>query len=250
MMDQGKISFIENSNYMKVIQLWPRYMTLLLLALVLWQCEGRREAEATEEITVDTAETEDTVRVVKTGNTAEEELEEFRQWLNRQADKGDTAIRREWPRVRDELRERNAALERSFDSLSTKSQKEYRELQARYKRWEERQERRQERPLATDKITEWQQQLLGEYASLKSIQPENIREAYLTFMGVVRAKKRNWTQDDWDYVDYVYSQLNQRRRQLEGKLRTADNLKIRSLQAEYLALEGAADTQTMLRAEE
>jgi len=79
------------------------------------------------------------------------------------------------------------------------------------------------------------------------VQPENIREAYLTFMGEVRTNRRNWTQDDWDYVDYVYGQLNQRRREIEGQLRTADKLKIRTLQAEYLTLEGAADTQSMLR---
>lgn len=224
-----------------------RYTIIFLLLLGLWGCEGRREVERTEEITVDAEEPGDTARVIKTGETAEERLEEFRGWLSRQTERGDTAIRREWPRVREELRRRNAELERDFDSLSTKSQREFRDLQSRYERWEERQERRQQQPLEANKVAEWQEQLLREYADVSNIRPENIREAYLTFMGAVRAKKSNWTQEDWDYVDYVYGQLNQRRRQLEGQLRTADNLKIRTLQAEYLALEGSADTQSMLR---
>lgn len=196
---------------------------------------------------MDTADGEDTARVIKTGNTAEDELEEFRAWLNRQTEKGDTAIRREWPQVREELRERNARLEQKFDSLSEKSKEEYRTLQGRYERWEERQERRQQQPLDLTKVSQWQGQLLDEYKNLNRIQPDNIREAYLTFMGEVRAKRNNWTQDDWDYVDHVYSQLNQRRRELEGQLRTSDKLKIRTLQAEYLALEGSADTRDMLR---
>lgn len=224
-----------------------RYTTILCLSLALWSCENRREVERTEEITVDTAESEDTARVVRTGNTAEDELEEFRAWLNRQTEKGDTAIRREWPQVREELRERNAKLEQKFDSLSEQSKEEFRTLQGRYERWEDRQERRQSQPLEPAKVTQWQNQLLDEYKNLNSIQPENIREAYLTFMGEVRTKRSNWTQNDWDYVDYVYSQLNQRRREIENQLRTSDKLKIRTLQAEYLALEGSADTQDMLR---
>ncbi|WP_162051839.1 hypothetical protein [Pontibacter pamirensis] len=224
-----------------------RYTAILCLSFALWNCESRREVETTEEITVDTAETEDTARVIKTGNTAEDELEEFRAWLNRQTERGDTAIRREWPQVREELRERNVKLEQKFDSLSEQSKEEFRILQSRYERWEDRQERRQQQPLDPAKVTEWQDQLLDDYDNLNTIQPENIREAYLTFMGEVRAKRRNWSQDDWDYVDYVYSQLNQRRRQLEGELRTSDRLKIRTLQAEYLALEGSADTMDMLQ---
>ncbi|GAB3532225.1 hypothetical protein GCM10027443_15660 [Pontibacter brevis] len=224
-----------------------RYTVLLCLGFAIWSCEGRREVETTEEITVDTAESNDTVRVVKTGNTAEDELEEFRAWLNRQTERGDTAIRREWPQVREELRERNAKLEQKFDSLSEQSKEEFRSLQNRYERWEERQERRQQQPLDPAKVAQWRNQLLDEYNNLNRIQPENIREAYLTFMGEVRAKRSNWTQDDWDYVDHVYSQLNQRRRQIEGDLRTSDKLKIRTLQAEYLALEGSADTKDMLR---
>lgn len=223
------------------------YTFLFCLSLVLWSCEGRRQVEGNEEITVDTAESGDTAKVIKTGNTAEDELEEFRAWLNRQTEKGDTAIRREWPSVREELRERNAQLEEKFDSLSEKSKEEFRGLQGRYNRWEDRQERRQQQPLDPNKLSQWRKELLRSYDNLDKVQPTNIREAYLTFMGEVRTNRSNWTQDDWDYVDYVYSQLNQRRREIEGQLRTADKLKIRSLQAEYLALEGAADTQSLLR---
>lgn len=209
-------------------------------------CDGGREVEG-EETVAEKRDTSDTITVARTDDNAEQELDEFRDWLNTQADKGDTAIRREWPRIREELRRRNAALEEDFDSLSARSQEEFRSLQERYRTWEERQERRQQQPLQKNQIQQWQQQLLREYANLENIQVDQMREAYLTFMGAVRTKRRNWTMDDWDYVDYVYGELNQRRRQLEGELSGADKLKIRTLQAEYLTLEGAADTKSLLQ---
>ena len=232
---------------MKIIQKVTRYTFILCSMYVLSSCEGRREVEDTEVVTVETEDESDTARVVETGKTAEDQLEEFRTWLNEQTDKGDTAIRKEWPKVKEELRRRNARLEENFDSLSEKSQQEYRRLQDRYERWEDRQERRQQLPLDPKKLSQWQEQLLREYSDINKIKAINLREAYLTFMGVVRTKRRTWNQDDWDYVDYVYGQLNQRRRQVENELTTGDNLKIRALQTEYLALEGSADTQSAIR---
>jgi len=217
------------------------------LAALLWSCDSRRQVEG-EETAATTSRDRDTATVVRTGDSsAERELEEFRAWMNKQAEKGDTAIRREWPQVKEELRRRNAQLESKFDSLSAKSKEEYRDLQRRYRSWEERQDRRMQQPLQASKVTAWQKELLREYSDLSALQPSQMREAYLTFLGTVRTKKSNWTQDDWDYVDHVYSKLNDRRRQLEGQISNSDNLKIRTLQAEYLTLEGAADTKDMLR---
>ncbi|OKL38429.1 hypothetical protein [Pontibacter flavimaris] len=219
---------------------------ILCVATLLWRCDGRREVEGDETV-VATTEEGDTATVVKSGETAEQELDEFRGWMNKQAEKGDTAIRREWPEVKEELRRRNAQLESRFDSLSEKSKAEYRDLQQRYQSWEERQERRMQQPLDARKVTTWQEQLLREYDDLAQLQPSQMREAYLTFMGTVRTKRKNWTQGDWDYVDHVYGKLNVRRGQLESQISTSDKLKIRTLQAEYLTLEGAADTKDMLR---
>ena len=223
-----------------------RSLTALCIVCLMWSCEGRRDVDDTEVVTVDTAD-EDTAVVVQRGKTAEQQLDEFRGWLNRQADKGDTAIERNWPKVKEELRQRNAQLEQNFDSLSEKSKQEYKDLKARYERWEARQERRQQQPLDPSKLNNLKSKLLREYSNIEKITAGNIREAYLTFMGTVRAQRRNWTQDDWDYVDFVYSQLNERRGQIEGQISTGDNLKIRALQAEYLTLEGAADTQSAIK---
>ncbi|WP_242920061.1 hypothetical protein [Pontibacter liquoris] len=229
-----------------------KYTCFAGLALLLLGCENRRQVEGQEPVkeqqepTVNTAGHADTAKVVKTGETTDEKLEELRGWMNEQANKGDTAIRKEWPQIREKLRARNAELEQNFDSLSDKGKAEYRQLQKNYKQWEARQERRQQQPLDQKKVTQWKSTLLGEYSTVDDISAATIREAYLTFMGVVRTKRKGWTQDDWDYVDYIYSLLNQRRRQIEGEISMADNIKIRTLQAEYLTLEGTADTKSML----
>ncbi|MFD2245497.1 hypothetical protein [Pontibacter ruber] len=224
-----------------------RYAAALCLCLALLSCERNRTVEDTEEITVDTAEREDTARVVRTGKTAEDRLEELRGWMNEKSGSADTAIRRDWPEVKEKFRQRTAELDEDIDSLSAESKEEYNQLKSRYQRWEERQERRQQTPLDKAKLTQWQEQLLREYKDINKISPQNIREAYLTFMGVVRAKRQKWTQSDWDYVDYVYGQLNQRRGEIEGQIASGDNLKIRSLQAEYLTLEGSADAGSLMR---
>ncbi|WP_242928707.1 hypothetical protein [Pontibacter vulgaris] len=221
------------------------------LGIVFTGCERKRPVDDAKEITVDTAEKEDTIerdttKVVRTGETTEEKLEELRGWMNEKSTQGDSAIRSDWPEVREKIRQRTAELDKNVDSLSAKSRQEYNELKQRYERWEAREQRRQQMPLSQQKITQWQNQLLGEYKDIDKITAKNIREAYLTFMGVVRTKRRSWTQSDWDYVDYVYSKLNERRGQVEGQISTSDNFKIRTLQGEYLTLEGAADTQSML----
>lgn len=218
---------------------------LLAALLLLWGCDGNRTAENTEEITVDVPA--DTARVERTGRTVGERLEGLRGWMNEKVERGDTAIQRDMPGIKEDFRRRSSEIEQNLDSLSADSKAEYARLKERYERWENRQERRLSTPLDRNELIKWEEQLLREFRDVSTIAPQDMREAYLTFMGVIRAKRRNWTQNDWDYVDNVYGQLNQRRGQIEGQISNSDKLKIRALQAEYLTIEGAADAQNAMR---
>src|SRR5690606_16915994 len=113
---------------------------------------------------------------------------------------------------------------------------EYEATKSRYKAWENRRDMRTSRPLDQEKLTSWRSGLLGNFTDLKQINNQNIREAYLTFMGSVRAKRTSWRQDDWDYTDHVHGELNDRKREIENTISTADAVKIKTLQAEYLTL--------------
>ncbi len=214
------------------------------LCLLLWSCERTQNTE-NKEIAVEGSEPGDTARVIKTGQTAEDRLEDMREWMSDRTT-GDDTIENDTSSMRKEFKRRTAELDARMDSLSEKSRAEYQQLKDRYNNWEARQQRRQQTPLQPNKLKQWQDQLLREFKDLQTVTPANVREAYLTFMGVVRAKRQNWTQDDWDYVDYVYGQLNERKRQIDDNMSTGDLLKVKALQAEYLTLEGAADTQSMI----
>jgi len=212
---------------------------IFILAGILLACETR---------TVATTEADDNTAVVTERDPeTERELAEFRAWVNDKANRVDSAADRNWPKVKEEYKTRTARLESRMDSLSVQSKQEYAELKNKYQNWEAKKERRESKPLQADKIQEWQQQLLGANTNLASLTAADMRETYLLFMGIVRAKKQRWTQEDWDYVDHVYGQLNNRREQVESGISTADRIKIKSLQAEYLALEASGDAKDLYK---
>ncbi|PIQ20544.1 MAG: hypothetical protein COW65_14425 [Cytophagales bacterium CG18_big_fil_WC_8_21_14_2_50_42_9] len=214
---------------------------IFLVAGTLLACEARTVA------TTDGVDGEqgDTAIVSRRNPRVSEDLAEFRAWVNDKANRVDSSADKNWPKVKEEYKVRTTRLESRMDSLSAQSKQEYAELKTKYQNWESKKERRESQPLQPDKIQEWQQQLLGANTNLASLTAPDMRETYLLFMGIVRAKKQRWTQEDWDYVDHVYSQLNNRREQVESGISTADRIKIKSLQAEYLALEASGDVKDL-----
>ncbi|MGV3503081.1 MAG: hypothetical protein ACO1O1_05200 [Adhaeribacter sp.] len=212
-----------------------------LLTGLLPACETRK---TTTQTTTTEVAGDDTTRVVRKESKASRELDELQAWVQDKAQRTDSTTRENWPKVKEEFRQRAARLDTKVDSLSAEGKAEYADLKRRYESWETRQERRTSQPLEAAKVQQWEKDLLGN-KNLASLQAIDMRETYLTFMGVVRARKTRWTQDDWDYVDHVYSRLNDRKRQLETALSTSDRLKIKTLQAEYLALEAGSDAQDL-----
>ena len=225
---------------MKMPLKMPPVLVFSALLLVSTACERTQRTETTNRTTQT-----DTVSVSRTETRTgvNDELREFRDWVNNKTSEADTNARRRWPKVKEEFKPRTEHLETRLDSLSAESKQEYAELKKRYELWEKKQQTRTAQPLDEATLKKWQQQLLGERADLTSITGANARETYLLFMGIVRAKKANWSLTDWDYVDHVYSQLNDRRAQIEDQIPAADRLKIKTLQTEYLALEAAADAK-------
>jgi len=210
---------------------------IFILAGILLACETR---------TVATTEAGDNTAIVTERDPeTERELREFKAWVNDKANRVDSSADKNWPKVKEEYKARTARLESRMDSLSVQSKQEYAELKSKYRNWETKKERRESKPLQADKIQEWQQQLLGNNTNLAALTAADMRETYLLFMGIVRAKKQRWTQEDWDYVDHVYSQLNNRKEQVESAIPTADRIKIKTLQAEYLALEASGDAKDL-----
>lgn len=213
-----------------------------LLTGLLLACEDRKTTQTATQTTRE--ETGDTAVVVRKETKVSRELDDFRTWVNDKVARTDSTTRENWPKVKEEFRQRAARLDSKVDSLSAEGKAEYQELKNEYKSWEAKQERRTSRPLDPAKVKQWEKDLLGGKAP-ETIAAADMREMYLTFMGVVRARKGRWTQDDWDYVDHVYARLNDRQDQLESAIPSSDRVKIKSLQAEYLALEASGDARDL-----
>ncbi|QMU31101.1 hypothetical protein [Adhaeribacter radiodurans] len=235
---------------MKILnKLAPFILVIFSFTGGLSACETKRTVEnssvtsSTENTTTDN----DTIQVIQHNTNAVQELKKFRDWVNQKASKVDSSTNENLPEMQAEFKRRTARLEKGLDSLSAEAKAEYKAARAKYKIWEEQNKKRTSQPLKAAEIKKRQAQLLGEYKNLNTITAANVREAYLIFMGAVRARKHNWNQNDWDYVDYVYRQLNNRKGEFETTISSADKLKIKSLQAEYLALEASQDAKDLLK---
>lgn len=189
----------------------------------------------------------DTAIVVRNDSDAARELDDLEAWVNKQANQTDSSVKENWPQVKAEFKERSARLDSKMDSLSAETKAEYAALKAKYQDWEAKKEKRENRPLEPAKVQQWQKELLGDNTNLAALTAADMRETYLLFMGTVRAKRTRWTQEDWDYVDHIYSQLNDRKQEVESSLSTTDRIKIKSLQAEYLALEAGSDAKDLYK---
>jgi hypothetical protein len=100
--------YTRSSKYdtMNRIDNYFRHFLLVLTAFLMLSC-SRDQASEHREVTVDTADPADTVSVRQTGKTADDRVAELRNWMNEKAERADTSIRRDWPQVKEEFRQRS-----------------------------------------------------------------------------------------------------------------------------------------------
>jgi predicted small secreted protein len=88
-------------------------------------------------------------------------------------------------------------------------------------------------------------EMLGTYAGIDQLTPQTIEPAYTQFLRQTRAKRRQWTQRDWDYATSVYKRLNYRLKEIRLDVLGRDELRIRGLQAEFVAMEAGRDVKDL-----
>jgi hypothetical protein len=88
-------------------------------------------------------------------------------------------------------------------------------------------------------------ELLGTYAAVDQLTPQTIEPAYTQFLRQTRAKRRQWTQRDWDYATSVYKRLNDHFKEIRLDVVGRDELRIRGLQAEFVAMESGRDIKDL-----
>lgn len=181
-------------------------------------------------------------------NKAEQQLAEFREWVNTHAEKVDSTGKEKGPQIRQEIDQRIAQLDSNAENLSEKSRSEYQELRRKLGNWQARNNQRSTTPLSPETLDRFEQQLLGSSQALDSSWTgTGVQPIYTRFLQSVRSQRKNWTASDWDYVDAIYRQLNAKKDQYESQIPAGDKLKIKALQTEYLTLETAKDTKDLYK---
>jgi predicted small secreted protein len=104
---------------------------------------------------------------------------------------------------------------------------------------------RNRQPLDSVALRQFTNELLGTYASVEKLTPLSIEPAYTQLLRQTRAKRREWTQRDWDYATSVYKRLNDRFKAIRLDVVGRDELRIRGLQAEFVAMEAGRDVKDL-----
>ncbi|MBA9075743.1 hypothetical protein [Rufibacter quisquiliarum] len=171
----------------------------------------------------------------KTESEVEQDLKRLREWVRLQSDKVATTTRAEWPSVKSDFARHADKIESGFQQLSENSKREYLELKAKFQELESK-PFYDEIPLQAEEVRLREKELLGNFSNIQSIKPAQMREAYITFMQNVRAKRQSWIPRDWDYAEYILQNLAKRKEAVEANLTTLDEIKIRTLIGEFHTL--------------
>ncbi|QHL87364.1 hypothetical protein GU926_07925 [Nibribacter ruber] len=152
------------------------------------------------------------------------------------------------PRERKEIAAREIdQLDEKASAAASKTKEELKKSREALARQREERKLREARGTTAGKKAQMEKELLGDYYLLSQATPENLKDAYVHFMEQVRARRKVWTLEDWDYANAIYKQLNDREKQLHDDIVLRHATKIKALQAEYLALENSADLKDYQR---
>ena len=165
----------------------------------------------------------------------EQDLEDFRAWMNKRINQGDSITRSEWPVVKQEFKARTQRLDSTSSQMDETSKQEYGELKERYNEWEAEKEERYGQPLNRETAATWERRLAGTN-KIGQLKASQLRGTHVRFMENVRAQRTDWSLRDWDYAEHVYLQLSDRKQQLLSQMTNSDKMKVAALQVEFNTL--------------
>ena len=97
---------------------------------------------------------------------------------------------------------------------------------------------RRAQPLDPRQEIAMEDQLMGPYAGhFNELTPADLPAAYGQLVREARTRRATWTDRDWDYARAVYKRLNDHLKQIRLDVPARDELRIRTRQAEFVALQ-------------
>ena len=168
--------------------------------------------------------------------TREQEIEgdvnEFRSWVNAQTNKLEERTEEDWKQTKEDFRKRTEELDRKQENFSEKLRADYQQIKADFKA---REKERDSLATSEEELSKWERDLLGQYANGTALSEANIEQAYQNFMSNVRARSKNWKQQDWEMAAAVLEELDQRKAAFD-ELPDETEVRIKTLQMEFAAL--------------
>ncbi|SNR51739.1 MULTISPECIES: hypothetical protein [Hymenobacter] len=146
------------------------------------------------------------------------------------------------PRERQEAVRQEA---RRLDTIAEQAASKLRTAGRRAARFDSASRVRTRQPLDRAAETAMTNELLGTYTEVEKLTPSTIEPAFVQFMQQVRARRKEWTQRDWDYATGISRRLNAQFRALRLDIRARDEVHIRALQTEFTALETGRDVKDL-----
>ncbi|RFP64775.1 hypothetical protein D0N36_12100 [Hymenobacter lapidiphilus] len=146
------------------------------------------------------------------------------------------------PRERQEVVERET---QKLDTLAERAADKLRVAGRRAARFDSVSRIRNRQPLDPAAGQAFSNELLGSYAAISGLTSATIEPAFVQFMQQVRARRKQWSQRDWDYATAVSRQLNAQFRAVRLDIKGRDELHIRALQTEFTALETSRDVKDL-----
>jgi hypothetical protein len=152
----------------------------------------------------------------------------------------DTTPRERQDAVREEAR--------NLDTLANRTADQLRTVGRRAARFDSVSRARTRQPVDAATAATFAAELLGSYAAIEQLTPTTIEPAFVQFMQQVRARRKQWTQRDWDYATAISRQLNAQFRKIRLDIKGRDELHIRAIQTEFTAMETSRDVKDLREA--
>jgi hypothetical protein len=137
-------------------------------------------------------------------------------------------------------RERQAAVRKEVKELDTLARTGTRKLARLGKgaaQYRAATRARRAEPLDPQQERRMEAALLGAADRIPGLTPATIAEAYAQLVRESRTRRTAWTERDWDYARAVYQRLNAQLKAIRLDLPARDELRIRTRQAEFVALQ-------------
>lgn len=164
------------------------------------------------------------------------DLDQLESWLNERSEHIEHVSEQEWNKAQENYKNLQVEVENNFNQLSQETKDRYNALKNNFQKWQQEKNSEQEDTFEAGVDKELLNQLLGNYTNLSTVTALNAKSVYIAFMKNVRALHKTWDKSSWDRAQIIFSELNERKDEVDENIPTEDEIKITALQAEFHAL--------------